>query len=183
MSSMGAVHSNISYYHNQLDSKLSEYPFLKELENKTKIQKTTIALAGVSVFFFLIFFNVGGQLITNVVGWLYPAYASFKAIESKGRDDDLQWLTYWTVFGFINCLEFFVDILLYWLPFYFVFKTVLMLWLSLPQFRGAEYVYTTFLRGFLKAYESNIDSTGSKLKNKLSGQVGPDGEKEPEKIE
>jgi receptor expression-enhancing protein 5/6 len=66
--------------------------------------------------------NVWGDLLTNLLGFLYPAYASFKALESHGVDDDKQWyiffsfrLTYWVVFAFLNMIEFFSDILLYWL--------------------------------------------------------------------
>ena len=37
---------------------------------------------------------------SNVVGFVYPAYMSFKAIETEDDvDDDIQWLTYWVVFG------------------------------------------------------------------------------------
>lgn len=63
------------------------------------------------------------------------AYASFKAIESPGKEDDKQWLTYWTVIGFVQMIEYFSDILLYWFPFYYLFKTLLVLYLALPQFR------------------------------------------------
>jgi receptor expression-enhancing protein 5/6 len=63
------------------------------------------------------------------------AYASFKAIESPGNSDDKQWLTYWTVIGFVQLLEYFSDVLLYWFPFYYLFKTLFVLYLALPQFR------------------------------------------------
>lgn len=38
------------------------------------------------------------------------------------------------VYGFVSILESFTDILLYWFPFYFFLKTVLLLWLMLPTF-------------------------------------------------
>lgn len=63
------------------------------------------------------------------------AYASFKAIETPSTDDDKQWLTYWTVIGFVQMIEYFSDILLFWFPFYYLFKTLLVLYLALPQFR------------------------------------------------
>lgn len=65
----------------------------------------------------------------------FVAYASFKAIESPGKEDDKQWLTYWTVIGFVQMIEYFSDILLYWFPFYYLFKTLFVLYLALPQFR------------------------------------------------
>jgi len=63
------------------------------------------------------------------------AYASFKAIETADKADDKQWLTYWTVIGFLQMAEYFSDILLYWFPFYYLFKTLIVLYLALPQFR------------------------------------------------
>lgn len=85
-----------------------------------------------------------------MMGWAFPftpphlaqplplfllAYASFKAIESPQTDDDKQWLTYWTVIGFVNIIEFFADYLLFWIPFYSLTKTAFVLWLTLPRFR------------------------------------------------
>ncbi|KAH8556781.1 TB2/DP1, HVA22 family-domain-containing protein [Umbelopsis sp. PMI_123] len=141
-----------------LDIELSKYKFLNDIEAKTKVQKTHIALGGASILFIMVFFNLAGGLITNTIGWLYPAYASFKAIETPGKDDDTQWLTYWTVFGFVQTIEYFADILLYWFPFWYTFKVLLFLWLALPQFRGAEFLYNRFLRPVLIRAQPNIDS-------------------------
>lgn len=58
----------------------------------------------------MIVFNIAGALITNLVGFVYPAYASALALESPSPDDDKQWLTYWICFGFFSvvCALFFV---------------------------------------------------------------------------
>lgn len=73
--------------------------------------------------------------LTHTYDALHIAYASFKAIESPSPYDDKQWLTYWTVIGFVQLIEYFSDILLYWFPFYYLFKTLFVLYLALPQFR------------------------------------------------
>jgi receptor expression-enhancing protein 5/6 len=112
------------------------------------------------------------------VGWALPAYLSFKALETPGHQDDIQWLTYWVVFGFFNFLESFaLRIVLYYFPWYFAFKTVFILWLQLPAFRvrvpsaavtltrfcsslliqGAQVTYLSILKPVL----SNISSQAS----------------------
>lgn len=74
---------------------------------------------------FLIFYlliGYGTLLLSNLIGFLYPAYASIKAVESSGKDDDTKWLTYWVVFSFITLIELPAAILLSWIPFYSLIK-------------------------------------------------------------
>ena len=74
-----------------LDKELSKFSDLKDFERKTKVPKTYSA-GSIAVFLiFLVFMNVGARLITNLFGFVYPAYASFKAIESDRKEDDVQW--------------------------------------------------------------------------------------------
>ena len=101
-----------------------------------------------------------------MIGFLYPAYCSFKAIESPESNDDVQWLTYWVVFGFLNIIETFTDILLYWFPLYFTLKTILVIYLV--YFRGAAFAYAHFLRPLLISKEAKIDGELNKLKSKMS---------------
>jgi len=49
-------------------------------------------------------------------------YFRVKAIESPSKEDDTQWLMYWSVYSFFSLLEFFTDIFLFWIPFYWLLK-------------------------------------------------------------
>ncbi|KAJ3306429.1 ER membrane protein DP1/Yop1 [Kappamyces sp. JEL0829] len=152
----------------QLDNELAKFPLAVQFEQKTKVPKVYVASGITVVMAVLIFFNVWGDLLTNLLGFIYPAYASFKALETDNKIDDVQWLTYWVVFAFLNLIEFFTDILLFWLPFYYFFKAVLICWLVLPQTMGAMTIYKRFLRPFLLEKEKDIDSSFEKFKAKAS---------------
>lgn len=50
------------------------------------------------------------------------------------------------------------------IPFYYLLKTLFLLWLALPQTSGASYLYTAHIQPFFSAHESEIDSALSQLK-------------------
>jgi receptor expression-enhancing protein 5/6 len=82
------------------------------------------------------------------VSLVYPAYASFKAVESPDPDDDKQWLTYWVVIGCYSIADSFLDIFFFWVPFYFVIKLAFVLYLALPHTKGAVYLYDKVVKPF-----------------------------------
>ncbi|RXW23466.1 hypothetical protein EST38_g2365 [Candolleomyces aberdarensis] len=139
-----------SYYVNQLDKELTKYPVLNNLEQRTQIPKAYAVIGGLVLIVILHSLNSLAAPVSNLVGWGLPAYLSFKAIESPSPHDDVQWLTYWVVFGFFNFLESFaLRLVLYYVPWYFAFKSVFIVWLQLPAFRGAQTVYFSVLKPVL----------------------------------
>jgi receptor expression-enhancing protein 5/6 len=46
-----------------------------------------------ALYFFLIVLNLGGQLLTNVAGFVIPGYYSLAALFTASKTDDTQWLT------------------------------------------------------------------------------------------
>ncbi|KAL0573679.1 ER membrane protein DP1/Yop1 [Marasmius crinis-equi] len=142
--------NKIGYYNDQLDKELTKYPVLVNFEQRTQVPKTYAVVAAGSLIVFLHLFNPLAQPMSNLVGWALPAYLSFKALETPAHQDDIQWLTYWVVFGFFNFLESIaLSVVLYYVPWYFAFKTVFILWLQLPVFRGAQTTYFTVLKPVL----------------------------------
>ncbi|KIY61744.1 hypothetical protein CYLTODRAFT_427366, partial [Cylindrobasidium torrendii FP15055 ss-10] len=135
------------YYYNQLDKELSKYPVLLTAEQRTQVPKTYMVLGGAALLVFFHMFNVLAAPVSNLVGWALPAYLSFKAIETPAPQDDIQWLTYWSVFGFFNFLESIaLSPVLYYIPWYFSFKTIFIVWLQLPYFKGAQIAYLSVLK-------------------------------------
>jgi len=152
------------HYLSSLDKELSKYPALNNLEKQTSVPKAYAVIGLVTLYFFFIVFNLGGQLLTNFAGFVIPAYYSLDALFTSTKTDDTQWLTYWVVFAFFTVLESLINIV-YWFPFYFTFKFVFLLWLSLPVFRGADIIFNSFLAPMLSRYFTK-GSTASGLRAK-----------------
>ena len=103
-------------------------------QKKTGVPKEFLAIgAGVAVLLILVF-GVGIASLSSLVGFVYPAYKSFQAIESKTKGDDTQWLVYWVIFAIFSIMEVFVNLVLYWIPFYYAFKLAFLLWAMVSQF-------------------------------------------------
>ena len=124
----------------------------------TKVPKEYIVVGTLALFAIGTVLAVGVGSLTSIVGFVYPAFKSFQAIETKSKGDDTQWLVYWVIFAFFTIAETFVDYLLYWIPFYYAFKLAFLLWCMLPQTKGAKFLYDSFLKDFLKKNESRIDA-------------------------
>jgi receptor expression-enhancing protein 5/6 len=154
-----------------LRTKLDSIPILQKAEDTTKVPKEYLVLVVGTLLSIIVFFGIGAGSLCSITGFVYPAFKSFNAIESKMKGDDQQWLIYWVVFGFFSVIETFSDFLLYWIPFYYAFKLAFLLWMMLPQTMGARFLYETFLKNLLKKNESSIDAA-LKDASKTANNVG-----------
>jgi len=139
------------------ESKLT--PYFEQLEAKTGVKRTYYALGFGAFLLLYIVFGYGGDLLCNLIGFVFPAYKSIKAIESEDKNDDTQWLTYWVVYSSFMIVEFFSDILLSWFPFYFLAKLIFLGWCMAPyEWNGSSFIYNRVLYPFVKRHEKQIDS-------------------------
>ncbi|KIM81706.1 hypothetical protein PILCRDRAFT_821053 [Piloderma croceum F 1598] len=154
--------SKADYYVQQLDKELTKYPVLNTFEQRTQVPKAYAVLGGVILITLFHFVNSLAGPVSSLIGWAVPAYLSFKALESPGHQDDIQWLTYWVVFGFFNFTESIaLRVVLYYVPWYFAFKTIFIIWLQLPTFRGAQIVYLSVLKPVLANVSKNAGAVAS----------------------
>lgn len=176
----------VNQYIESLSVHFDGVPWIKSTADRFNLKSAHIALGVIGVAFALVFSGVLDDFTCNMVGILYPAYLSFKAIETQESDDDKQWLTYWVVFAIYNILDDFSSILFFWMPFYYPIKLLVLLWMVWPKTRGAIVLYDRVIKKILKTYESQIDeklsavdatmdkaaATAAELKTKATDMAG-----------
>merc|ERR1711990_190955 len=153
----------------KIEEFLDKIEVMQTLQDKTGIKKLYIAAGLCLAVTIFILFGFGAGLLCNFVGFVYPAYASFKSLESQNTNDDRLWLTYWVVYSCFCLIEGFLEYVLFWVPFYYPIKLAFLCYLFLPQTKGAVQLYEKFLRPALKPYVTLIDGAANDAINKVQG--------------
>lgn len=147
---------------------------------------------GIVLIFFIILVLVilgngsGGSLICDLLGFLYPAYKSYKAVRSfeeavrgfgldgqSGQDgldgqvgqetgqetgqEMLFWVKYWVVFSLGFIFNYFANALLFWVPFFYVLKLAFVVALLHPRIKGSNLIFKYLIAPLLAKYEASID--------------------------
>ena len=109
-----------------------------------------------------------------VLGAVYPAYRCFKTIERGSAEELKAWCVYWVVFAALDTLDNVTDQALFWLPFYYEAKLALVVYMWHPKFRGAEALYSAYVKPLLTVHERKIDQAiedaGNKAKDLATSQ-------------
>lgn len=158
------VKQNMQDWKAKLDSALHEdnciASALEKIESKTGVKRLHIALGVIAFIALYLMVGYGADFLCNFIGFLYPAYCSIKAIESKQKDDDTKWLTYWVVYSVFHLMEFFADIFLFWIPLYWFFKCVFLVYCFAPMpWNGSVTLYNKVIRPFILKHQKKIDES------------------------
>merc|ERR1711872_393806 len=139
----------------------------KMLEDNTGVQRLYIAYGLGGIIVLWLAFGFGAQLLANIVGFVYPAYCSIKALESSVKNDDTQWLTYWVVFAAFSVVEYFADFIAGWVPFYWLSKCLFLVWCMAPmENNGAAVIYSKVILPVFKKHSPTIDKAIEKAGSK-----------------
>ncbi|XP_074597410.1 receptor expression-enhancing protein 5-like isoform X2 [Brevipalpus obovatus] len=137
---------------------------LNSIEKITKVDKKWTIRGFLGFMAVYLIFGHAASLLSNLLGFAYPCYASLNALETVDPDDDRKWLTYWVVFASFSLVEFFSDQIFSWFPFYYLAKVVFLVWCFLPiKKNGSQVIYQRFIRPFYLRKKSEIDATVEKV--------------------
>ncbi|MES1912122.1 MAG: hypothetical protein MHM6MM_004450 [Cercozoa sp. M6MM] len=148
---------------------LKDIALLNQVQQKTNVKRSHQVVIGATFLLLLLLTLVGSNTVGMLVGFVYPAYRSFKAIESDDKDDDTQWLMYWVVYSFFVVIEAFTDVLFWIVPFYTWLKLGLLIYMM--KYDGARVIYKNLCAPYLRKKEDKIDALLNKAKTKASEVV------------
>ncbi|KAJ3201126.1 hypothetical protein HDU82_008346 [Entophlyctis luteolus] len=118
-----------------MNNHLSQYKALVQAEQATKVSKVYIALAGILFVSFSVLFNVLHVFTTNVIATVVPTIRFLEAAQ-KGDVESLKvYGFYFSLLAIIDVSEdLFYDYILYYNPYWWAQKLVLVGWLIFPQY-------------------------------------------------
>mmetsp|Transcript_18794 Transcript_18794/g.24803 ORF Transcript_18794/g.24803 Transcript_18794/m.24803 type:complete len:164 (+) Transcript_18794:157-648(+) len=151
---MEAVQVKYEKFKKDLDKNV----YLCKLEETTKAPKEYVVMGSILFVCVLLVFRIGTGLICNLVGFVYPTYCSFKAVESDQKNDDTKWLIYWVFYAALTIVDPFLDLILRWIPFYYIFKVAFLIWCFHPSSEGANYIFNHFLKHLILTAEESVQS-------------------------
>ncbi|KAG5970934.1 hypothetical protein E4U58_000454 [Claviceps cyperi] len=114
-------------------------------------------------------FDLFAMLLSSIASFLFPIFASYKALKTSDPAQLTPWLMYWVVFSICLLIESWFSFILFWIPFYGYIRLLFFLYLILPQTQGARVLYEDKIHPFLRDNEYAIDefiaSAHHRLKN------------------
>ncbi len=97
---------------------------LQQLSCKLHLKVSHLLLGCAITLLILVVLDFGSSFLSNLVGFVYPSYMSFKALQTNYTEDDRHWLTYWTVYSFVTLFDPFLEVILSFIPMYHLFKVM-----------------------------------------------------------
>lgn len=164
--------------------KILEHPWVKEykkdldgirhfdiIEEKLGVDRLYVVTGALAVLFLGMLGAFGGSPVANLVGFVYPTYKSYKALKSEKKSDDTQWLTYWVVYSFFIVFEGFSDVLMSWIPLYYIAKIAFLWFCMSPTFQGSSIIFHKFIEPFLDSTSNTLDEVEEDVREAVEDVV------------
>ncbi|KAI1200141.1 TB2/DP1, HVA22 family-domain-containing protein [Nemania serpens] len=102
-------------------------------------------------------FNIIAHFFASIASFLFPLFASYKALKTSDPAQLTPWLMYWSVLSCALLVESWTEFILVWVPFYSWIRLGFLLWLVLPSTQGARVLYESYLHPYLEENELAIE--------------------------
>ncbi|KAB5582927.1 HVA22 family TB2/DP1 protein [Coniochaeta sp. 2T2.1] len=102
-------------------------------------------------------FDIFAKLLSSIASFLFPLFASYKALQTSDPAQLTPWLMYWVVLACALLVESWTEWFLVWIPFYAYLRLLFLLYLVLPQTQGARIIYQTHIQPWLHDNEQQIE--------------------------
>ncbi|KAI0400264.1 TB2/DP1, HVA22 family-domain-containing protein [Xylaria palmicola] len=102
-------------------------------------------------------FNIIAHFFASIASFLFPLFASYKALKTSDPAQLTPWLMYWSVLSCALLAESWTGFVLAWIPFYSWIRLGFLLWLVLPSTQGARVLYEGYLHPYLEENELAIE--------------------------
>ncbi|CAF3932632.1 unnamed protein product [Rotaria sp. Silwood2] len=128
------------------------------IEKKTKVKREQVAFGLFGFLTIYLTFGWANDFICNFLGFIYPAYASILAVESKVTPDNTEWLIYWVVYALFGFIEYIGHNFFHTLPFYWLGKCLFLIWLMVPGAKGgSQILYLRLIHPFVLKHRPTSD--------------------------
>ncbi|KAG7286494.1 hypothetical protein NEMBOFW57_008805 [Staphylotrichum longicolle] len=102
-------------------------------------------------------FDIFAKLLSSIASFLFPLFASYKALKTGDPSQLTPWLMYWVVLSCVLLVESWTEWFLVWIPFYAYIRLLFLLYLVLPQTQGARLIYEEYIHPRLEENETAIE--------------------------
>ena len=141
----------------EFNDDVKDLPVIKELSEVTGFPPSFFGTLFLGLGVLIVALNFPYcELLVQTIGIIYPCYKSVQALKTERKDDDKQWLTYWTVFALFTIADLYAHWILTWVPYYWLVKLCFLIYLFNPVTMGAVQIYETILSPLGKAYRQEI---------------------------
>ncbi|KAJ6223810.1 hypothetical protein RDWZM_002355 [Blomia tropicalis] len=149
--------------------------YLVNFERQYGVPKIYLIHAFVTLTTGYVLFNNFAETIRYFLLYLYPAYQTLVAVQSNEQTKCAHWLKYWSVYGYLQIIEYIGDGLLGSIPLYSLAKIAIVIWCYAPiENNGSHLIYDYFLTPTVDLVQSSaLDQIGSNAIDQLEKTFVP----------
>ena len=150
----------------EFDRDCEAIPCVKEFAEATGIPPAAVGMTLIITALVIVAYKFPyGDFATAIIGTVYPCFKSIAALQTKREDDDKEWLTYWIVFGFFTCIDFYASVVLDMIPYYWLMRLTFLVYLYFPLTKGALVLHENCIKPLVDPFKEDIIQLRNKLED------------------